>query len=186
MRKTRIAIYILLALGFFSIINQMLLKSLVEDNNKQQILIEEHNLIKAKKEKAQNSSLNTKKEDSQENFRTSRLSIKRSDLPKHEEGWKKYVEKIIEESKILETPQGQAALEKMKIENTEFQGKMQRVEEQIKFFEEQKMAKPLDEQMDKRLETLYKLKALGNILQNKVITEDTFQPEILENLPSQP
>lgn len=98
------------------------------------------------------------------------VSVKESDLPTRAYQWDSYMKDILEESRILETPEGKTAMDKAKTTPEEFQNTMQRVDQQIVKFETQRKINPGDPEAEEQLKTLYKIKALGKVLQEKVTT----------------
>ncbi len=91
--------------------------------------------------------------------------------PQSEIEWERYIRSGIEQNKVLDTPQAKEVLDQAKMDREKFQKNVSKVDEHIAKLEKEKEGKPFDDAINKRLNTLYKLKAASNILAEKVIIQ---------------
>lgn len=98
------------------------------------------------------------------------VSIKPSRMPRHQVEWDIHMEKLVKDSGLLESEKGRQATEKMDTSGEKFQDTMGKVDQEIALLEKQQSENPLDAGIDNRLQNLYKLKALGRVLADKVTT----------------
>ena len=98
------------------------------------------------------------------------VSIPETQLPKDQLGWDVQMKSILVDSKLLETPEGKTAIQQMQTNRKNFTDIMGKVEKELANFENQQKQNPLDKNIENRVQTLYKLKAMGKILEEKVVT----------------
>ena len=171
--KKNAIIVVLATIGFFLCANQVIFKCMEEDCSVDEIVapptavsVDESALDQNKK------NLTSKKHAlvPEDPAKYGIITMEEEAIPQSQIHWDVYMRNIITESKILETEEGHQAIEKMKTSAEEYQKRMDKVDKRIAFFEEQRLAHPNDEGVEKRLQKLYKIKAFGKVLQDKVTT----------------
>ena len=91
------------------------------------------------------------------------------DTPKTTEEWESFIRKSIEENHVLQSPEAKDNLDKVKVSQKEFDEDMTKLNTSIRKYEAMVNANPTDNEAKQRLNRLYKLKAVGNILKDNVI-----------------
>ena len=107
-----------------------------------------------------------------------------TEIPRNEANWEQYMQKAVIDSKILEAPDAQSALKAMEKTPTEFNTRLQEIDQRIELFQKKKNENPADEETEQRLQTLYMLKALAKALEPKVINNSGTEPVVPSQLPS--
>ena len=88
--------------------------------------------------------------------------------PRTQEQWNLFMEKALAKSKVLEQENAKPAIEKMKMTPGEFNTRMTEIDTRIEKFKKRKEENPSDEEAEVHLQSLYILKSLGQVLENKV------------------
>ncbi len=94
----------------------------------------------------------------------------KENIPRTPLQWDHYMKKVLIDSKVLEQPSAKEAMTKMAKTPEKYTKRMEEVNARIKSFEEKLAADPLNEDVEKRLQALYMLKALGEVLKDKIVS----------------
>lgn len=91
--------------------------------------------------------------------------------PKTVEDWEKVIRQGVEKNSTLDTPEAKDNLDHVKLTRQEYQEKQAKLDVSISKVQKALNDDPLNEDIKKRLERLYQIKAIGNILESKVVVE---------------
>ncbi|MCA9400912.1 MAG: hypothetical protein KC713_04755 [Candidatus Omnitrophica bacterium] len=97
--------------------------------------------------------------------------------PRSKEQWELMVRKMFEDNKVFESDQAKEHLKLMETDQTQYQENMQKLDEHIQLYEDQLANDPLNEKAEQQLHELYKLRAVGAILKEKVTKMNTINPQ---------
>jgi len=100
------------------------------------------------------------------------VAIPKAKLPRSQIEWEVQMSHLLEDSKILEKEEGKEAIRKMETSAQKFADTDAKVDKEIATLEEQFQDEPFNAGLENRLQTLYKLKAVGNIMKDHVTTLD--------------
>jgi len=101
------------------------------------------------------------------------VAIPKARLPRSQIEWEVQLSHLLEDSKILEQEEGREAIEKMNTSAEKFADTESKVDKEIATLEEQFQDQPFNANLENRLQTLYKLKAVGNIMKSRVTNLDS-------------
>jgi len=93
-------------------------------------------------------------------------------MPRTVEGWEMHYKKVLKEKPIFEADGGQEALDLLQTKPKDYNNQMSLLDEHISMFEKKQSEDPLDEEVEGQLQRLYRLKALGNVLGDSVVTDN--------------
>ena len=97
--------------------------------------------------------------------------VPESTEPQSAEEWEKYIRSGIEQNKVLDTPQAKSNLAQAAIKREDFEKHMAKVDADIDKIEKELQEKPFDMELKRRLKTLYQLKAVDKVIEEKVIVQ---------------
>lgn len=96
------------------------------------------------------------------------ISQSAADQPRNQVQWDIFMDKVLVKSGLLEQENAKPALEIIKKTPEEFQTRVKEINDRIAVFEQKKIENPSDEDAQKRLQTLYMLKAMIQAMENKI------------------
>jgi len=105
--------------------------------------------------------------------------LDRTNAPRTPEQWELHLKSTMEQRKILEGEQAKKALEVAKTRPEDHQKQMKDLDDHIDLYREKLQENPLDQKTGDQLQNLYKLKAIGNILEEKVVTSEASPAAII-------
>jgi hypothetical protein len=171
MTRNRIIILVIGIMAFFSFVNLLILRSLREETKKPTSAAKVISVVNKASQKAQEIPEAKKYPLVPEDpAKYGIISISESQMPQEQLAWDAFMKKAIVDSKILETREGEKAVEKMNTSREEFVSTMEKVDRDIAIYEKQSADNPLDASAEQRLQTLYKLKAIAKAVEEKVTT----------------
>jgi len=103
--------------------------------------------------------------------------LRSENRPRSLDQWEGYYRNILEKNKVLEHENAEKAFELTYTDEEDYDEKMKVLDEQIKAQEKIRDDNPLDSKAGKKLQKLYKLKAIGRIIKNRVVRDDVNIPK---------
>jgi hypothetical protein len=99
--------------------------------------------------------------------------------PANQEQWDAFVDKVLDKSGAMDTAEAKEAVDKMKMNPTQFQKTMQRLDGEIAKIEEASRNDSTDPLLKRRREVLYQMKSMSRVLERKgvVIPDAASLPE---------
>jgi hypothetical protein len=85
--------------------------------------------------------------------------------PQSLDAWEMHIATMFEDSHVFDSSQGQAMLEQIEYDPVKHQERMKSLDERIKKVEEAMNADPFNEDLADNLQMLYKVKAVGSVLE---------------------
>lgn len=92
--------------------------------------------------------------------------------PSSAEAWEGHIEKNLEDFKVLEKEGAKEALELMQVTREEYEDKMKKIEEDIDIVKKRLEDDPFNEKYKTQLQNIYKIKAVGKILERNGVVID--------------
>ncbi len=114
------------------------------------------------------------------------VAIPQAKLPRSQIEWEVQMSHLLEDSGILERDEGKEAVGKMQTSPQKFADTESKIDKEIAAMEDRFQDEPFNAKLENRLQTLYKLKAIGNIMKKRVTTLGPDQYKMLRdryNLP---
>jgi hypothetical protein len=93
--------------------------------------------------------------------------MSKSQQPQSQDQWDTYIQKIFDESKVLDAEDGREALKAMQMNPAQFEATKLRIDEEIKKNDQAISQNATDELLKKRRQVLYEMKALAKVLEAK-------------------
>jgi hypothetical protein len=93
------------------------------------------------------------------------------ETPANQEEWDAFIEKVLDKSGVLDTEEAKAAVDRMKMNPTQFQKTMRRLDEEIAKIEEASKSNSFDPLLKRRREVLYQMKAMSRVLERKGVVD---------------
>ena len=90
--------------------------------------------------------------------------------PQTAQDWEKIIRAGIAQNKVLDTPEARGTLEQVKTKPEEFEKNSKQLDTDIAKYEKELQEHPFDDTVKGHLDTLYKLRAVANILRDKVVS----------------
>jgi len=106
--------------------------------------------------------------------------------PRTEEQWEYRMRHDMDRFKVLEGENATQAISEMELSQEEYRKNMDTLEEHIGIVKEEIKSDPFNEDKQVLLQNLYQIKAVGNILKDKVITGPEAMLPDTEIVPQQP
>lgn len=103
------------------------------------------------------------------------------DQPTTQDHWEKSLRNTFEKNKVFEGERAQKALEVAETNTEDFNEQMAKLDKQIDMWEEKVKNEPDNTVFEDQLQRFYRLKAVGNILGEKVVKENPNSP--FKNMP---
>lgn len=175
MDKRKIIITVIVAFLAIFFINQMILSSLEKEQRKKDTSVKQE-IQKRVENNFNKKKLSTAAETKQRNkivpedpAKYGIITIDRFYEPSTQSEWDAHMKKVVRDSGVFKSQEGELAIKHMQMKRDKFEDTMERVDKQIVDFEEESRKNPKNENAKRRLNTLYKLKALGKILEQDLV-----------------
>ena len=99
--------------------------------------------------------------------------------PTSAEGWERYLEKDFDKFKVFEASGAQEALKEMGTNRKDYQEKIAKLDEHEDIVKKRLKEDPMNTVYQTQLQNIYKLQAIGKILEKKGVVSDSYVSQVL-------
>lgn len=160
------------ALLFIIIASNLVIQAFLENDSKQIIAQSQHKRSSSAKAQSDETTRQKKKARELVVSDPAKYGIvvrPKASEPRTQLEWDVYIEQSIKERGLLDDKKANEAYREVAKTEEEYKARMEEVDKRIKMFEERKSLDPSDEQAERRLQKLYRLKAIGKALEEKLV-----------------